>query len=81
MNPPSKPKSIPWRSLLTREAQVCRICFDAGIRPSVPLVPFSENLKLLRQNHGSFVVKRKAALKRHIADVHPTWVQAVRWES
>lgn len=76
---PARPESLPWRSLLTREAQCCRICHDMGIRPAIALVPFADNLGLHRNHRGSFVAKRKAALKRHIEAAHPTWAPAVRW--
>ena len=70
---------IPYTSILTRENQVCRICFNAGVRPSVPLVPFIENLGLLRNHRGSFVSKRKAALRRHVAESHPGWMTRINW--
>jgi hypothetical protein len=70
---------IPYASMLTRERQVCRICFNAGVRPSVPLVPFAENAALLKNHHGSFNAKRKAALKRHITAEHPEWLEKVQW--
>lgn len=71
---------IGWLSALTRERQVCRICFNAGVRPSVPLVPFAENLVLLRKHHGSFNAKRKAALKAHVKAAHPEWFDRIAWD-
>lgn len=70
---------VPWRSMLTRERQVCRICFDAGVRPSVPLVPFADNLALLKSNHGAFNMKRKAALRRHVKTEHKNWYERISW--
>ena len=65
--------------MLVLERQVCRVCFTKGVRPSVPVVPFVDNLVLLRVNRGSFFAKRKAALLRHIKVQHLDWLEKIDW--
>ncbi len=42
-------------------------------------MPFAQNATLVKRHMGSFVAKRKAALRKHIATVHPEWKEAIRW--
>lgn len=73
-------RPIRWYDLLTRDHTVCKVCFAAGSH-EVRLVTDAETI-LARSTKGRkhvWVLRMRAALRRHIAEVHPGWVASVRW--
>lgn len=83
-----------WYDLLTRDHEVCKICFmttsDHARRladmPYPFMAPFyapkgsyEKPEKPKTQFKGPWMAAAKATIRRHIRDEHPEWLDRVRW--
>lgn len=70
-----------WKRLLESDLSYCTICRieQKPVRVRVPVSEELTKVRLSSKGKGPFVVAKRAAFRRHVAENHPDWMTRLRW--